>query len=229
MKTISCIAVDDEPLALELITDHISKISFLELKSAFTSPKKALEYLTLYPVNLIFIDIQMPGLTGLDFAKIIPDTTQIIFTTAFEQYAVESYNHKATDYLLKPIRFERLLKASEKALEQNLMKDAVNSVNYIFINSEHEKIKINLNDLLYIEGMKDYVKLFLSTQSKPILTRTNLKGIQELLPLSTFIRIHKSFIVNRNKIVKIKSKAVLINSQEIPLGDKYKDAVDLIL
>lgn len=171
----------------------------------------------------------MPGLTGLDFAKIIPDTTQIIFTTAFEQYAVESYNHKATDYLLKPIRFERLLKASEKALEQNLMKDAVNSVNYIFINSEHEKIKINLNDLLYIEGMKDYVKLFLSTQAKPILTRTNLKGIQELLPLNTFIRIHKSFIVNRNKIVKIKSKAVLINSHEIPLGDKYKVAVDLIL
>lgn len=225
MNPVSCVIVDDEPLAVELLRGNVKQVDWLELRADFTSSKKALDFLVNGKVDLLFLDIQMPGLTGIELSRMLDSDTLVIFTTAFEHYAVESYHLNALDYLLKPIDQDRFRVACEKArvrleLIRNQVKPAA-----IQISSEHEKFFIQPDELMYIEGLKDYVKLFLTTRSKPLLTRLNLKAMEELLPPGMFKRVHKSYIVNRSKITRMTAKSVYLNAIEIPLGGTYKSEI----
>ena len=226
-----CLAVDDEPYALQLIADDISKVPFLELVSTCSSPLEALEFLQRESVDLLFLDIQMPGLTGTQFLRSLENPPMVIFTTAFEQYALEGFELSVTDYLMKPIPFERFLKAVNKAYQQSkLRKSSAGDASlngegeFFFVHSEYREIKIFFKDILYVEGLKDYVKLFTTTQSPPILTRLNLKAIESKLPARLFCRIHNSFIVALAKIESSQKSQVFIQKKAIPIGDKYSAA-----
>lgn len=222
MTQLNCFAVDDEPLALDLISENIKRVEFLNLAGTSSSPKKALDFLKSNKVDLLFLDIQMPGLLGVDLAKQLSPDTMVVFTTAYDNYAIDGYNLNAVDYLLKPIDFQRFLRACEKAKDLFEWKMNKEKTKFILVHSEHTLIKVQTEDLIYVEGLKDYVKLFVRDQSKPILTRMNLKGIEAILPVEDFVRIHKSYIINRKKITKLNSKLILLNDIEIPIGDTYK-------
>lgn len=225
MTELNCIAVDDEPLALELISDNISRIPFLKCLATFNSAIKAGEYLKTNKVDLIFLDIQMPDLNGVEFAKTISNT-MIIFTTAYDDYALEGFEVAAVDYLLKPIMFPRFEKACLKAKEFFELKQLINGTEpTITIRSDHKTIKLPLKSILYIEGLKDYVKIYTDNNEKPFLTRSNLKGISDQLPTQQFIRTHKSFIVNLGKVTGKGADAVMLSKKEIPIGEAYKAEV----
>lgn len=225
MTSLKCFAVDDEPLALELISGNIKRIEFLNLVGTTNSPKKALDFLKENKIDLLFLDIQMPGLLGIDLAKQLSSDTMIIFSTAYDHYAAEGYNLNAVDYLLKPIDFVRFQRACEKAKDLFEWKMNKEKTKFILVHSEHTLIKIQIEDLLYVEGLKDYVKIFVRNQAKPILTRMNLKGMEDVLPSDEFVRIHKSYIINRKKITKLNSKGILLNDIQIPIGETYKAIV----
>lgn len=228
-----CIIIDDEPLALDLLEDDISKIPFLTLVQKFQSPFEALDILKSGEIDLLFLDIQMPDITGLEFLKSLEKKPLVIFTTAYDQYALEGYNLDVIDYLLKPIPFERLLKAANKA--QDIFKaqrlnhanpeSAAPKINafpdYIFVKSGYDIIKINIADVQFIEGLKDYVKIYLPSQ--PILTLLNLKTIVEKLPPKKFVRVHRSYIVALDKISAIRKNKIIIGNKEIPIGEHYKE------
>jgi DNA-binding LytR/AlgR family response regulator len=226
---IRCLAIDDEPLALDIIEKHISKIPELHLVEKCTSPLKALEIINREEIDLIFLDIEMSEITGIQMLKSMSKRPMVIFTTAYENYALESYELDVLDYLLKPISFERLLKAVNKAQEFFLLKkNALPKENtsydqgFIFVKSEYQMLKINLKDILYIEGLKDYVKIFCKGP-KPVLSLQNLKGIESKLPSAQFIRVHKSFIVSLPKIDSVHKGRIKIGENEIPIGDSYRD------
>ncbi len=225
-----CIIIDDEPLALDLLEDDINKIPFLTLLQKFQSPFEALEILKSGEVDLLFLDIQMPDITGLEFLKSLEKKPLVIFTTAYDQYALEGYNLDVIDYLLKPIPFERLLKAASKAQDiykaQNMSYEGVSSKSnalpdYIFVKSGYDIIKVNISDIQFIEGLKDYVKIYLPSQ--PLLTLLNLKTIVEKLPPKEFVRVHRSYIVALDKISAIRKNKIIIGNKEIPIGEHYKD------
>ncbi len=227
-KKLRCLAVDDEPYALQLIADDISKVPFLELVSTCSSPMEALEFLQKESVDLLFLDIQMPGLTGIQFLRSLEAPPLVILTTAFEQYALEGFELSVTDYLMKPIPFERFLKAVNKAYQQfTLRKGSAGETSlkgegaFFFVHSEYREIKVFFNDILYVEGLKDYVKIFTATQSPPILTRLNLKAIESKLPDRLFCRIHNSFIVALARIESSQKTQVFIQKKAIPIGEKY--------
>jgi DNA-binding LytR/AlgR family response regulator len=220
-----CVAIDDEPFALKLLADDIGKIPFLDLVATFSSPLSALEFLNSNSIDLLFLDIQMPVLKGTEFLRSLQNPPMVIFTTAFEQYALEGFELNVVDYLLKPIPFDRFLKAANKAydlfaLRQN--KTGTSEASF-FVHSEYKEIKIFCNDILYIEGLKDYVKIFLRSQSRPILTRLNLKGIESKLPANQFCRIHNSFIVSLSKINSTQKQQVFIGEIAIPIGDRFAE------
>lgn len=221
---IQAVAIDDEPLALEVIKALCNEAPDVELIKAFTKPKEALKYLRKYPVDLIFLDIQMPSMTGLNLYKAIPQDTMVIFTTAFSEYAVESYELSAIDYLLKPIRKERFLKAVEKAKEYyNFANEAPGiSEKFFFVRVNYELKKIELEDIEYIEGLSDYLKIHLKKE-KTVVPRMTMKEISEKLPDSDFIRVHRSFIVPKSRIQKIKSRSLSIPEREIPVGVTYTE------
>lgn len=234
-----CIIIDDEPLALDLLEDDISKIPFLTLTQKFQSPFEALDTLKSGEVDLLFLDIQMPDITGLEFLKSLEKKPLVIFTTAYDQYALEGYNLDVIDYLLKPIPFERLLKAAGKAQDlfkaQNLgyttPEEGASTVgafpDYIFVKSGYDILKVTIADIQFIEGLKDYVKIYLPTQ--PILTLLNLKTIVEKLPPKKFVRVHRSYIVALDKINAIRKNKIIIGNKEIPIGEHYKeDFFDMI-
>lgn len=226
-----CTIIDDEPLALDLLEDDISKIPFLELTHKFQSPFDAIPALKSGEVDLLFLDIQMPDITGLEFLKSLEKKPLVIFTTAYDQYALEGYNLDVIDYLLKPIPFDRLLKAANKAQELFLARNSnyPNAVaqkstaypDYIFIKSGYDIVKLNIDDILFIEGLKDYVKIFLPTQ--PVLTLLNLKAIVDKLPATKFVRVHRSYIVALEKIKAIRKNKIIIADKEIPIGEHYKE------
>lgn len=225
MIELKCIAVDDEPLALELISDNIKRVPFLKCVATFNSAEKAKEHLKTNKVDLIFLDIQMPGLSGVEFAKTINDT-MIIFTTAYDDYAVEGFEVAAVDYILKPIMFPRFEKACLKAKTfWELQQQSGVAEQSITIRSEHRTIKLLLKNILYIEGLKDYVKIYTDDNERPLLTRTNLKGMGDMLPNKQFMRVHKSYIVNLNKVTGTSTDVVLLSKIEIPLGESYKAEV----
>ncbi|MEY4274876.1 MAG: hypothetical protein RL638_1824 [Bacteroidota bacterium] len=228
---LKCIAIDDESLALDLVEDNIAKVPFLKLEARCRNAFEAIEYLQNNAVDLIFLDIQMPGLTGVQFLEGLTQKPMVIFVTAYQQYALEGFNLDVIDYVLKPISFERFLKASHKALDFYKSKQALlGNVNkpevktdYIFIHADYSLMKIMFEDILYIEGLKDYIKIHLRNQKFPIVCRMTMKLISEKLPSDEFLRIHKSFIVSLKKIESIRNQKVKIGENHIPLSDSYSE------
>ncbi|MEM0578072.1 LytR/AlgR family response regulator transcription factor [Flavobacterium polysaccharolyticum] len=224
---VSCIIVDDEPYALELILNYVLKTPFLELKGKCSNAFDVLEILNNEKIDLIFLDIQMPELTGIELSKTVSKDTRIIFTTAFSEYALDGFKADALDYLVKPFNFEEFYNASLKAkewfgLKRQSVSDKTADKNFIFVKSEYKQLKIKLDDVLYFEGLKDYIKIWLINQSKAILTLMSLKSLEEELPESKFIRVHRSFIVALDKIEAIERNQILINTKRITIAEQYK-------
>lgn len=225
---IKTIAIDDEPLALQLIEGYISKTPFLELKGRFSNPLDAMEYLSLETVDLIFLDIQMPDLTGLEFIRTLKNRPKIIFATAFANYALEGFKLEVVDYLLKPFNYEEFLISVRKArnlieLEHKAMNKIEANEEFLFLKSEYKIRRINFNDIRYIEGLKDYVKVYTTQEDKPILSLTSLKALEAKLPRNKFMRIHRSFIVNLEKINTIERGRVVFGKVYIPVSEQYKE------
>ena len=229
---IRCVAIDDEPLALELLEDNISKVPFLQLIAACDNVKDAMKVMQQNPVDLIFLDIQMPGLTGLQFIESMTEKPMIILITAYKQYALEGYNLDVLDYLVKPVSLDRFIKACNKANQLFELKSGHKTGNasatkpeYFFVNADYKLIKVTLADIIYIEGLKDYIKIHLKSAQHPLVTRMPIKTIEEQLPPEQFIRIHKSYIVSVSFITAIRKSSVFVDSLELPLGDTYRQAV----
>jgi two-component system, LytTR family, response regulator len=220
---IKCIAIDDEPLALELLEDFISKVPFFQLAGTFQNPTNAISLLHEQNVQLLFLDIQMPEITGLEFLKSLESKPKVIFTTAYSDYALEGFNHDAVDYLLKPFTFDRFLKACNKAYRL-IAAQQINDPekDYMFIKSGYDTVKIKFQDIQYVEGFKDYVKIHLK-EGHPVLCLISMKALLEKLP-ANFIRVHRSFIIAFDKIKIIQRRQVKIGDTEVPIGDMYREA-----
>ncbi len=237
---LNCIAVDDEPLALEQVSKFIEQTPFLNLAGKYANALHALDAVRRQKIDLIFLDIQMPDLNGIELARVLgrgSDKPRIIFTTAYHQFALEGYRVDALDYLLKPFNYEEFLRASQKALDyaellnkpvtQHLVVNESEGADeqYLFLKVEYQLIRITHDDILYFEGLKDYVKVQLKSTDKAILSLTSLKALEEKLPPKRFLRIHRSFIVSLEKISSMTKSTVHIGKTMIPVGDQYRDAV----
>lgn len=229
MKKITCIAVDDEPLALEKIRDYIGRVSFLELKACLDSGVDALNFLKDNHVDLIFLDIQMEDLTGIQMLEALQEKPKVILTTAYDSYAIKGYELDVTDYLLKPISFQRFMKSAERVYKQinqplpgvkTSVKETGSSEDYFFVKTEYRIQKINFADILFIEGMKDYLRIW--TTKEKIMTLLTFNKILEVLPEKDFIRIHKSYIISLPKIESIERSRVRIGGEILPVGESYK-------
>jgi DNA-binding LytR/AlgR family response regulator len=238
MDKIACIIADDEPLALSLLKSYAEKTPFLHLVKACSSGVEVLSYLEEEDIDLLFLDIQMPGLSGMQLAKTLDkDGPRVIFTTAFEQYAIESYKVDAIDYLLKPFGFDDFLNAAQKAKKKIIEhKNAQKAVitdsgnpGHIIVKSDYKLRQIAMNDILYIEGLKDYVKIYRKSDTKPIVTLLSMKNIEAALPAEQFMRVHRSFIVNLNEIQTIERGTIIFGDLYIPVSDKYKDVFQVFL
>ena len=220
--------VDDEPMALNLVESYVDKTPFLELKQKCASAIEAMVFLKKEPVDLLFLDIQMPDLSGLEFSKMIPKDTRVIFTTAFDQYALEGFKVEALDYLLKPFDYAEFLVAANKAniwfelvkrQKQNILSE---EKEFLFVKSEYKRLRIKLVDVLYFEGLRDYIKIWLKDNPKPILTLMSLKTLEAELPETHFMRVHRSFIISLDNINVIERNQILINQQRITVSEQYK-------
>jgi two-component system LytT family response regulator len=225
-----CIAVDDESMARKLLEENIRQIPFLELVRTCKNVFEAMQVLQEEKIDLMFLDIQMPGMLGTKFIESLREKPLIILVTAYSNYAVESYDLEVVDYLMKPVSLERFTKAAFKALElyqKNHHIEATSIITtksqdapeYFFINVEYSLVKIIIKDITHIEGLKDYIKIFLTTQTRPVLTKSTLKGIEEKLSPKTFMRVHKSFIVNCDKIESIRNHRIKIGNHDIPISE----------
>jgi len=231
MKAIRCAVIDDEPLALGLMASYVKKTPFLELVGSYSSAVQAMQELQQTPADLLFLDIQMPELNGLDFSRMVPPQTRIVFTTAFDQYAIDGYRVNALDYLLKPISYPNFLQAASKAQEwfklveqtQASPQGKEEEVESIFVKSEYKQVQVMLDDILWIEGLKDYIKIYEEGQDKPLLSLMSMKSMEELLPSHRFMRVHRSFIVNKSKIRVVEHNRIVFGKTYIPVGDSYKD------
>lgn len=234
---LSCCIIDDEPLALSLLESYARKTPFLELRGRFSSALKALPVLRESPVDLLFLDIQMPELNGMEFSRLIQPETRIIFTTAFQQYAVDSYRVNALDYLLKPISYSDFLQAAQKALQWFEMvrkpapatAQAAPEAESIFVKAEHRLVQVDLDRILYIEGLKDYVKIHIEGEAHALLSLMSMKSLEDLLPKTRFVRIHRSYIVHTEKISAIERSRVVIGKEYLPISDSYKQSFFEIL
>ena len=229
--TIRCAIIDDEPLALGLLASYVKKTPSLELCGTYSSAIQAMEMLPNNPVDLLFLDIQMPELNGLEFSKMVPEKTRIVFTTAFEQYAIDGYRANALDYLLKPISYADFIEAVGKAVEWfNLKLKAegektntqTETPDYIYVKSDYKLIQISLDKILYIEGLKDYVKIYTEDKPRPILSLISMKALEEKLPEERFLRVHRSFIVQKQKIKVIDKGRIVFGKEYIPISETYK-------
>jgi two-component system, LytTR family, response regulator LytT len=231
---IKTIAIDDEPLALQLVCGYITKTPSLELAASFDNPIDALEYLKENTADMIFLDIHMPDLTGTEFARVLGSGPKIIFTTAYEKYAIEGFKLDAVDYLLKPFSYEEFLKAAQKAENLlNLEKSATHRIEanseFLFLKSEYKIRRINFNDIDFIEGLKDYVKVYLHNDPKPVMSLSSLKSLETKLPASKFMRVHRSFIVNLERIEIVERSRIVFGKTYIPVGDQYKEKFEEFL
>ena len=230
-----CIAIDDEDLALELLEDNISKVEYLELAGKFNNPLKAIKVLQEQSIDLVFLDIQMPGLTGLQLIQSIPSKPMFILVTAYEKFALEGFDLNVVDYLVKPVPLDRFIQACNKAWELHKLKTQSkqitnqNTPDYFFVNVDYSLLKIVMADIIYITGLKDYVKIHLKSTAKPIVPRITMKGLEELLPNSQFIRIHKSYIVSINSITAVRKNSVFIGTLELPVSDNYRGNLDALV
>lgn len=228
---IRCIVVDDEPLALDILTDYIAKIPELSLVKSTTDAIEALAIVQRGDADLVFLDVQMPELTGIQFLKIINGKCDVILTTAYPQYALESYELNVVDYLLKPIAFDRFYKSVQKVLNNRTstpisaapvpISVAQDSIDFIFVKTEHKIQRVDLESILYIEGLKDYISIF--TDSERIVTLQNMKKMESILPSNRFVRVHRSYIIALDKIISIERGRVHIGDQVIPVGDTYRE------
>jgi len=232
--SIRCLIIDDKPLAVDVLADFARKVRFLELVATTTNPIEGLSIVREHQIDLVFLDIQMPELTGLQFMKIAGTQCKVILTTAYAEYALEGFEHDVVDYLLKPIAFDRFYRAAEKALKiltndrksQSTEKnesavDDQKQAEYLFIKVEHRIQKVNLRDIRFIEGMQNYITL--NTTKGPIMSLQTLKKIGEQLPPKEFVRVHKSYIVSLRHITSVERSRIYINEQVIPIGDSYRD------
>ncbi|HEU4554304.1 MAG TPA: LytTR family DNA-binding domain-containing protein [Chitinophaga sp.] len=227
-----CLAIDDEKLVLELLEDNIRQVPFLHLVKACRNAMEATAVLQSTPVDLLFLDIQMPGLSGLQLLQTLPHPPMTILITAYEQYALESYNLDVVDYLLKPVSFERFMKACNKAHDRFLRQSQTPAPagdpqpDHFFVNVEYTLVKVLIADILYIEGLKDYIKIHVASSKKPVITRMSMKAIEEKLPPAQFVRTHKSFIIAASRITAIKRDLVCLGELELPLSEFYKGNLD---
>jgi DNA-binding LytR/AlgR family response regulator len=235
---INCIAVDDEPLALDVIEDYIKKVPFLNLLKVFDNAIDAMEYLRNEKVDLMFLDIQMEELTGIQMLNIIKPKPEVIFTTAYDKFALQGYELDVTDYLLKPISFERFVKAVDKVYEKFCKVNAVKAhpaevsifnpkTDYFFVKSGFKLHKVTFDEILYVEGQGDYLKIV--TPRARIMTLQTFKGVEDILPQSNFIRVHKSYIVAIDKIDSIEGNMIRIADAQLPVGESYKKQFQMIL
>lgn len=224
-----CAIIDDEPLALSLLESYVNKTPFLQLTGTYSSAVQAMNELPEKEIDLLFLDIQMPELNGLEFSKMVDARTRIVFTTAFGQYAIDGYRVNALDYLLKPISYVDFLQAANKALQWFELVQKPEEIDSIFVKSDYKLVQIELKKILYIEGLKDYVKIYMEDASKPLLSLMSMKAMEELLPSTRFIRVHRSFIVQKDKIRIIDRGRIVFDKAYIPVSDSYKQTFQSFL
>ena len=239
MTSLRCFVVDDEPLAVKMLENFIARTPFLELVASFTDPVLALSEMRTQAPDLVFLDIQMPDLSGMELSRMVPPGTRIIFTTAFKQYAFESYEVSALDFLLKPIRYQKFLEAAEKAREWFTLKEAATAAptapvseakTSTFFKVDGALRKVEYDDILFVEGMKDYVMVFLASQKQPLVTHVTMKGMEEMLPAGQFMRIHRSFIVALDKVASVSGTGdVKVGDRLLHVSDAYREAFDAYL
>lgn len=226
---IRCIAVDDEPLALALLADNIGKIPYLELVAACNDAFEAVTALQEHKIDLVFIDIQMPGMTGLQFISSLQQKPMVILITAYKQYAIDGYEHNVVDYLLKPADPGRFMAACNKAQELYRLRQTVHlssrQQDYFFLNIDYSMLKVVHSDIIWIEGLRDYVKIYLKSSPRPLVARTSIKTLEEQLPGRHFLRIHKSYIVSIDSITSIRKNSLFLRDQELAVGETFKEAV----
>lgn len=223
--TINCIAVDDEPLALKQIASNISHIPYLNLVAQCRDAFEAIDVLTKEQIDLMFVDINMPDLNGLEFVRSLSECPYIIFTTAYSEYAIEGFKVEAVDYLLKPFTQADIMQATEKVRRRIEAKtaSAMSADDFIFVKCDFRTVKISLNDIIYIEGMNEYVKIYIDGEEKPLIPLLSMKRLEDSLPASKFMRIHKSYIVNLSKVGDIQRQRIVFGKVFIPIGDSYKE------
>ncbi len=224
-----CAIIDDEPLALNLLESYILRTPSLELTGKYSSAIQAMNELKGTKTDLLFLDIQMPELNGLEFSKMADPQMRIIFTTAFDQYAIEGYRVNALDYLLKPISYVDFLQAANKAIQWFSLVSKPEEIESIFVKSDYKLVQIELKKIQYIEGLKDYIKIYITDHPKPILSLMSMKTMEELLPDSQFMRVHRSFIVQKDKIRIIDRGRIVFDKTYIPVSDSYKQAFQAFL
>lgn len=225
---LNCWIVDDEPLALSLLESYVRKTSFLRLTGKYSNARSAMKHIAQEKVDVLFLDIQMPEINGMDFARTISNRTRVIFTTAFSEYALEGYKVSALDYLLKPFSFDDFLMAARKALdwfEMTATKPFPETVHEnvgIFVKSEYRLLHVLYEEIIYIEGLKDYVKIYTENEPKPILSLISLKQLEEELPADRFMRVHRSYIIHKNKISSVNKNRISMGRKQIPIGETYR-------
>lgn len=224
---IRAIAIDDEPLALQIISHFCEPIDFISLEKTFTVQSEAIKHLKKFPVDLIFLDIQMPNKNGIDFYKLLENDVMVIFTTAHSEYAVEGFNVNATDYLLKPFSFERFEIAVQKARNEFQFRNNTEVQTHLMIRADYKLHRIEFEDILLLEGLDDYVQIHLKNKSK-IVARLSMKSLLAKLPETKFLRVHRSFIIPKNKVKSIQNKVIHIDDFSIPIGETYKEEVTKI-
>ena len=228
---IQCLAIDDEPLALDLLADNISKVPYLQLVAACDDAMAAMKILEQQKIDLIFLDIQMPGLTGLQFIQTLKEKPMFILVTAYEKYALEGFELDVIDYLVKPVPLQRFIKACNKANELYQLKARPKQTNteanpgYFFVNVDYSQLKVVFDDITYIEGLKDYIKIHLKSSSKAVITRMSMKSLEDELPATVFIRIHKSYVVSVKHVTAVRKNSLFIDALELPVSDNYRDVI----
>ncbi len=232
---IDCIAIDDEPLALGLLEDNISKVPFLNLVAACNNAFEAMETMQKKHVDLVFVDIQMPGLTGLQFIASLERKPLVIFITAYKQYAVESYDLNVVDYLVKPVPLERFIKACNRAKELHELKSSKDSLpgkvalDYFFVNVDYSQRKVKYDDIIWMKGYGDYIKFHLKSAEHPLVVRTSFKELDKELPQAKFIRIHKSYAVASAEITAIRKNSLFLGEKELAIGETYRESVEKLV
>jgi two-component system, LytTR family, response regulator len=228
----NCIAVDDEPLALSLLESNISKVPFLNLRASCNDAFEALKILSTENIDLVFIDIQMPGLTGLQFINGLENPPMVILITAYKQYALDGHDLAVVDYLLKPVALERFIKSCMRAKELydlKLLKTlqlAENKPQYFFVNADYSQFKVVFADILYLEGLGDYIKFHLKSSPKPLVVRTSFKSLEIELPKEQFIRIHKSMMVSKAEVTALRKNSIFLGDSEFSIGETYRESVE---
>ena len=225
---LTCAIIDDEPLAAELLESYAKKTPELHLVGVYGSAVEAMKELRNNPVDLLFLDIQMPELSGMEFAGILPKKTKVIFTTAFDRYAIDGYKVNAVDYLLKPISYDNFVLSVNRVLERCRdvdRQDVMSADGFVYVKSEYKLVKINFDDILYIEGVKDYVKIYFRDRRKPVMSLMNMKKLEDYLPKSQFMRVHRSFIVNMSVADMIDRGRIVAGDTFIPVSESYKEQV----